>query len=127
MAYSINQIYLRGKLGRDAEERTTKTGKSMVTFSIATDHGKDESKVTTWHNVIAFNANTAELTKGTEVTVIGRQEHTKRDDKYYSNVVADVVHPHPRSDRASGSYAPPKASPVQGSWDGTVDDDSIPF
>ena len=37
MARSINQVILLGRLTRDPEQRTTTSGKNVVSFSIAVD------------------------------------------------------------------------------------------
>ena len=44
MAKSINQVILMGRLTRDPEQRTTPSGKTIVSFSIAVDRvGQDDS------------------------------------------------------------------------------------
>jgi len=120
MAQTKNFINLRGRLGRDAEVRQTGNGITVTKFSIATDYGRDEKKVTTWHNVAAYGSY-AGLVKGAEVELIGRQTHTKRDDKYYAEVMAEAIFViEAKGDRA----AAPKA---EGAWPGGGGDDDIPF
>ena len=42
MARSINQVILLGRLTRDPEQRTTPSGRTVVSFSIAVDRaGQD--------------------------------------------------------------------------------------
>jgi len=81
--FDINEIHLRGKLGRDAETRQTPTGKSVTTLSVATserrqnkDSGKWENGNTTWHKVTVWGApeSIASAQKGTTVQVRGRYE-----------------------------------------------------
>lgn len=75
MARAINQVILMGRLTRDPELRTTSSGKSVGSFSIAVDRiGQSEETdffdVTVWEktaeNVEAF------LGKGSKVLVQGR-------------------------------------------------------
>ena len=43
MARSINQVILLGRLTRDPEQRTTPSGRTVVSFSIAVDRaGQDD-------------------------------------------------------------------------------------
>lgn len=71
---NFSQITILGHAGRDAELRTTQSGKSVASFSVAV---KDShSGETTWFNVATFG-NTAEkyvgpyLKKGNIVHVVG--------------------------------------------------------
>lgn len=48
----INSVTLLGRVGRI--ETKEANGKSMTTFSIATDSGSGEHKKTDWHNCVAF-------------------------------------------------------------------------
>ena len=53
MARSINQVILMGRLTRDPEQRTTTSGRTVVSFSIAVDRmGQDDQAdffdVTAW-------------------------------------------------------------------------------
>ena len=56
MAKSINQVILMGRLTRDPEMRTTTTGKSIASFSIAVDRGGEGDQtdffdVTAWEKL----------------------------------------------------------------------------
>ncbi|MCA9334628.1 single-stranded DNA-binding protein, partial [Candidatus Saccharibacteria bacterium] len=53
MARSINQVILLGRLTRDPETRTTSSGKSVTSFSIAVDRQSQDDQadffdVTAW-------------------------------------------------------------------------------
>lgn len=92
-----------GRLTRDPELRTTSTGKSVVSFSIAVDSPfKDEQgekktsffRVSAWGKTAEFVSNY--LNKGRLVAVDGRLESRKYTDKDGNNrevveVVADNV------------------------------------
>jgi single-stranded DNA-binding protein len=56
MARSINQVILMGRLTRDPEQRTTSTGKTIASFSIAVDRGGESDaadffEVTAWEKL----------------------------------------------------------------------------
>jgi|TARA_R110000796_G_scaffold1886_1_gene7596 single-strand DNA-binding protein len=57
MAQSMNKLIVIGRLGRDPEEKQTKTGSSYWTFSVATNewNGKEKEEETTWHNVTCWD------------------------------------------------------------------------
>ena len=76
---SVNKVTLIGRVGKDPEVKTTKDGKKVASFTIATnDYQKDSSgnQKTQWHNITVWEglANTVEqyLKKGAEVYVEGR-------------------------------------------------------
>ncbi len=84
MARSINQVILMGRLTRDPEQRTTTTGKTIASFSIAVDRGGQEDAadffdVTAWEKlgdlVMQY------LAKGRRVLVQGRLRQDSWDDK----------------------------------------------
>ena len=84
MARSINQVILMGRLVRDPEQRTTTTGKTIASFSIAVDRGGQEDaadffNVTAWEKlgdlVMQY------VTKGRRVLVQGRLRQDSWDDK----------------------------------------------
>jgi len=88
MAKSINQVILMGRLTRDPEQRTTSTGKTIASFSIAVDRfgqsadGGDSADffdITAWEKlgelVIQY------LAKGRRVLVQGRLRQDSWEDK----------------------------------------------
>lgn len=84
MAKSINQVILMGRLTRDPEQRTTTTGKTIASFSIAVDRGGQEDQadffdVTAWEKlgelVVQY------LSKGRRCLVQGRLRQDSWDDK----------------------------------------------
>ena len=84
MAKSINQVILLRRLTRDIEPRTTSTGKTIASFSIAVDRGGESDaadffEVTAWEKlgelVIQY------LGKGRRVLVQGRLRQDSWDDK----------------------------------------------
>ena len=102
-----NEVRLIGNLGKDLEKIPTKTGTTIVKFSLATtERGytkEDGTKVddrTDWHNMTVFGkrAEFCEkyLHKGSRVMVVGsiRYQQAKQDDgstKTFTSIVADDV------------------------------------
>lgn len=113
---SINRVVLVGRLTRDPELRTTTTGKSVVTFSIAVDKRMkptdgsptaDFFRVKAWGQTAEFVSNY--INKGRLVAVDGRLEQSKWQDKEGQNremteIVADNVQglDRPRDDQGGG-------------------------
>jgi len=67
------KIIIVGRLGKDPEQRFTKEGKAVTSFSVAVDEGNDKTtwfKVTAWGK-LAETCNTY-LQKGKQVLVEGR-------------------------------------------------------
>ncbi|HEU5121207.1 MAG TPA: single-stranded DNA-binding protein [Candidatus Saccharimonadales bacterium] len=84
MAKSINQVILMGRLTRDPETRTTPSGKSITSFSLAVDRvGQDDAAdffdVTAWEKLGELVAQY--LSKGRRCLVQGRLRQDSWDDK----------------------------------------------
>lgn len=84
MARSINQVILLGRLTRDPEARTTSTGKTVVSFSLAVDRNTaddtaDFFDITAWEKL--GDLVTQYLSKGRRVLVQGRLRQDSWDDK----------------------------------------------
>ncbi len=84
MARSINQVILMGRLTRDPEQRTTTTGKTVASFSIAVDRvGQDDQAdffdITAWEKLGELAVQY--LSKGRRVLVQGRLRQDSWDDK----------------------------------------------
>ena len=100
---SVNRVVLIGRLTRDPELRTTNSGKSVVSFSIAVqkrikpqdgEPDADFFRVTAWNQTADYVSQY--MTKGRLVAVDGRLECRKWQDQNGGNretieVVADNV------------------------------------
>ena len=84
MARSINQVILLGRLTRDPEQRTTASGKNVVSFSIAVDRQSQDDQadffnITAWDKlgdlVMQY------LSKGRRVLIQGRLRQDIWEDK----------------------------------------------
>lgn len=84
MAKSINQVILMGRLTRDPEVRTTTTGKTIASFSLAVDRGGQDDQadffdVTAWEKLGELVSQY--LSKGRRCLVQGRLRQDSWDDK----------------------------------------------
>ncbi|MDX2174884.1 MAG: single-stranded DNA-binding protein [Candidatus Sumerlaeia bacterium] len=126
-------ITIYGNLGRDAEVRSTASGDTMVSFSVAVSHwnAKERSETTSWFRVSVFGryAETfKELRKGDVVLVNGdlelrefaAQDGTKRMS---AEIIARTVKDISRQMRSrmgggaqGGAEHASEAPPSQGGW-----------
>ena len=96
-----NKVQLIGHLGIAPEVRTTKAGKKMVRFSMATNEvyknvNGEKVTETQWHNLIAWGkvADLAEkfLSKGSEVAIEGKLINNNYTDKDGNKKYSTEVH-----------------------------------
>jgi single-strand DNA-binding protein len=133
MAKSINQVILMGRLTRDPEQRTTTSGKTIASFSIAVDRGGESDaadffEVTAWEKlgelVVQY------LAKGRRVLVQGRLRQDSWDDKETGKkrsrvevTATDVTFlDGPNDGNGGGSSAPRTSAPAKKSEDVVIED-----
>ena len=122
---SVNKAILIGHVGKDPEIRTTSSGDTVASFSLATNSGYGDNKTTDWHNVIFFGK-TADfikdyVKKGAQLYVEGRIANRNYVDKngikkYVTEIKGYSVQSLQRAD-TNERDSPPAIE----------DDDSIPF
>lgn len=144
MAKSINQVILMGRLTRDPETRTTTTGKTIVSFSLAVDRGGQDDQadffdVTAWEKLGELVAQY--LSKGRRCLVQGRLRQDSWDDKESGKkrskvevVATDVTFLDGPSGDSQGPSAAPRPSAkksdevvIQDIDDKPIDLSEIPF
>ena len=120
MARGINQVILMGRLTRDPETRTTPSGKTVTSFSLAVDRqGSDDQAdffdVTAWEKTGELVAQY--LSKGRRTLVQGRLRQDSWDDKETGKkrtrievVASDVTFLDGPSGDGGGSSAPAASS-----------------
>ncbi len=106
MAFSLNRVTILGNVTRDPETRTTNSGQSVVSFSVATsrrwkDQASGELKeATEFHNIVAWaklaTTVSSYVRKGSKLYVEGRLQTRSWDDpsgvkKYRTEIIADNV------------------------------------
>jgi len=136
----VNQVQLLGNVGKDPEVRTTPSGQSVASFSLATsrkwkDRDGNRQEKTEWHNVVAWGK-TAEVvaqyvTKGSKLFINGRLETQSWDDKesgqkrYKTQVIVETLTM--LGDRKSGDGGERSSGAEPGDGGGYAGDDDIPF
>ena len=145
----MNKVILIGNLTRDPELRTTPSGVSVCSFSIAVNRrraNQQGERETDFFNIIAWRGLGdlcgKYLSKGRKVCVTGEIQNRSYDGKdgvkrYVTEIIADDVEfLTPRDGSAagaSGGYAPSyEAAPAVGSAPAAegfeeIDDDQLPF
>lgn len=103
---SINQVTLLGHLAADPELRTTKNGKSVLSFALATnnewlDNEGEKKRSVDFHRIVAWEGLaercSTSIRKGSPVFVGGRlsnrsYEGSDKSMHYITEVVANNVH-----------------------------------
>jgi single-strand DNA-binding protein len=142
---SFNRAIIQGRLGKDPEMKYLSSGQAVTGFSVAVGgkfKAKDGTEVdnTEWHDVVIFGklGETVNqyLTKGSEVTVIGRLDTREWKDKeenarWATEVVAHEVQFGPKASGGDGERSG-GGRPAQAQRNTPVsldaeDDDEVPF
>ena len=97
----MNTITIVGNAGKPIELKYSASGMAQGSFSVATTSGKDEKKVTVWHNVTVFGQMAeyaaSSIEKGSRVIVTGKLDISSYDDKktgekkWTTKILADEV------------------------------------
>jgi single-strand DNA-binding protein len=86
---------LAGRLGRDAQHKTTQGGTDLCSFAVACDVGYGDNKQTYWVDVTKWGNGAKGLAgilrKGSAVTVVGELSTREHDGKTYLQCRADDV------------------------------------
>ena len=143
MAMNLNKVLIIGNLTRDPEVRTTPTGQTVATFSVATsrrwkDKDGQAKEQTEFHNIVAWRK-LAEIVgqyikKGSKVFVEGHLQTRSWEDqqgakKYRTEIIADNLIMLDRKDSTGGNaFATPDAKePEVPQAEAEINVDDIPF
>ncbi|MFK5971589.1 MAG: single-stranded DNA-binding protein [Candidatus Marithrix sp.] len=104
MSRGVNKVILVGRLGNEPDIRSTASGMTIVTVSLATNFSTKDKQTgewkeeTEWHRVVFFDklADTAKqyLNKGSQIYVEGRlrtnkwQDQSSGQDRYSTEIIA---------------------------------------
>lgn len=130
----MNKVILKGRLARDIEMRTTTTGKSVGTFSIAVDrrYKQDGQPDADFIPCVAWGK-TAEvmvqyLVKGRETLLEGRmQVRSYEDSNGNKRYVTEVIVENFEFCGSKPQGNTQDAAPVPGGFGTVAPDDDIPF
>lgn len=144
----INKVILVGNLGRDPEVRSTPSGQSVASFTVATsrrwkDKGGQRQEQTEWHNVVCWGRQAEVagqyLTKGKQVYLEGRlqtrswEDRNSGEKRYRTEIICENfqmlgARGGGGGDFESGGHGGPPSYDEGGSGGfGEPDDDDIPF
>lgn len=91
----MQQITIAGRIGKDAELRSTNNGDQVCGFSVAVDSRQGREKVTNWWRVSLWGkraeALSQYLTKGSNVAVSGEFSLGNFDGKPQLNIRANEI------------------------------------
>jgi single-strand DNA-binding protein len=96
----MNTITIVGNAGKPIELKYGQSGLAQGTFSVATTSGKDEKKVTVWHNVTVFGQMAehaaSSIEKGSRVVVVGKLDISSYENKegvkvWTTKILADEI------------------------------------
>ena len=120
-----------GRIGKDAETRSTQDGKAVTSWSVAGDIGYGDRKQTLWFDCSLWGERGRKLgphiRKGTPVTITGELGQREYEGKTYLTLrVNDVALQGGKQDsQGKGFQDPQHAAGYQAQ--APLDEDSIPF
>ena len=136
----MNRLTIIGNLTRDPELRTTQSGISVCSFTVAVNRPKkpdqqqadtDYFRVSAWRQL---GENCAKwLIKGKKVAVVGPvsvSTYTGNDGKVYANLdvtANDVEFLSPAGQTAEAAQPAPQVDQQTGYQQAAMDDDELPF
>ena len=120
---SINLCAVSGRLTKDVESRTTQSGKSVASFTLAVDDGFGDNKKTYFFRVNVWG-NMADscgkyLTKGQKATVQGRLQQRKWEKDGQKHETIEIV-------ASNVEFGEKPKGAGGGGWQ-DADDEDIPF
>jgi single-strand DNA-binding protein len=124
-------ITIAGRIGRDAEIRSTQSGDSVCGFTVAVDVRNGREKATNWWRVSLWGkrgeALAQYLTKGASVTVVGEFSLGEYEGKPQLNIRASEIALQGGRPEGGQAQRVPDGSRGAPPPQDDLDDDSIPF
>lgn len=125
----MKSITIAGRIGKDAETRTTQGGDQVTGFTVAVDEGFGDKKRTIWFDVAFWGKRGASvaphLTKGGSVTVTGDLSTREYEGKTYLTIRAHDLTL--QGGKQSGYDQSPGTGAGAGGRPSNDIEDSIPF
>lgn len=91
----MQTLFTTGRIGKDAELRTTQSGQQVCSFTLASDQGFGDKKQTNWFRVSMWGKRGASLApyllKGGQVAVSGELEIGEWEGKAQHNINANDI------------------------------------
>lgn len=125
------KVTVAGRLGRDAQSKTTQGGHDLCSFSVAADVGFGENKQTYWVDVTKWGKGATGLAgilrKGSAVAVTGELTTREHEGKTYIQCRADDVTILGTPGNAGGNAGGSQGQQAGGGSNYDDLDDSVPF
>lgn len=127
----MKNITIAGRIGKDAETRSTQNGDQVTGFTVAVDEGYGDKKRTFWFDCSLWGKRGEKLapylTKGSNVTVCGELSDREYNGKTYYTIRAnDLTLQGGRSEGGQSSGGRQQEPSGYGAG-GSPMDDEIPF
>ena len=137
----LNRVILMGRITHDLELKSTPSGASVLSFSIAVDRGyvkQGEERQSDFINCVAWNQRAEFINnyfgKGRMIAIEGQLRSRTYDDKngvkhYVTEVNVDNVSftGEPKQDGVQQSFTPAKGSAEIGDLEEILGGDGVPF
>lgn len=131
----MNNVIILARISHDLELKTTTTGKSVLTFTVANDTGYGENKQTNWIDCVAWGQQAEVIarnfTKGSRILLQGELQTRNWEDKNGNKrkSVEVIVRNFAFIDKKSEQGMPDPLQTVQENLNGfaEVDDEDLPF
>ena len=126
----MRNITVAGNVGQDSTIRQTKSGKSVLGFSVAVKAGWGENEHTIWFNCSLWGVRGERLSsyikKGTSVCVSGSLDTREYEGRTYMEIEVSEVTLQGQAKSQEGGQGYNQGSETSGHSD-FPDDDEIPF
>jgi single-strand DNA-binding protein len=95
----MNKIIIMGRLGKDPEQKTTQSGKTVASMSVATsetwkDNEGNKQEKTQWHRVICWEGTAhaaSYLSKGQQVLIEGKMTYRQYEADGMTKNIAEIL------------------------------------
>lgn len=127
----MKNLTITGRVGKDAEVRTTQAGDKVATFSVAVNDGYGDNQEAYWFDVSIWGKRgekvAQHINKGDSITVTGDLKKREKDGRTYLGLRADnfsfISTGRSSNPRGDDGYGQPQTQGQPADLDG----DSIPF
>ena len=135
--FNCNKVIIGGRLTAEPELKTTQSGISVTSFSVAVNRKvkQGEEQKADFYNVVAWRQ-TAEFVsryfhKGSSICIVGQLQNSsweKDGQKHYkTEIIADEVMFVDSKSEISNTSAQGEASPATPNWTEVPNDEGLPF
>lgn len=127
----MNTVSVMGRLTADVELKTTPSGKSVATFSVANDAGYGDNQRTNFFRCVAWDKNAEFIEryfrKGNRIAITGElAQRTYTDKSGNKREAVEIIVRNAHFCESKGNSSPAPA-PAPAAYTAIDDDDDLPF